>query len=74
MMPGVTTRGEGAWAEIDETTGIDKAGATNTLMGSNPTGQGTQPYNTIIVQVDKWNGSLPPDYKWLQRIVFQKGA
>jgi len=74
MMPGVTTLGQGAWAEVDEATGIDKAGCTNTLMGGNPTGQGTQPYNTIVVQVEKWNGTLPPDAKWSQRIVFKKEA
>jgi anaerobic dimethyl sulfoxide reductase subunit A len=68
MMPGVTTLGEGAWAEIDETTGIDKAGASNSLLGGNPTGQGTQPYNTMIVQVEKSDQLLPPDYKWAPRM------
>jgi len=31
MMPGVVSLGEGAWAQVDEETGIDMAGATNTL-------------------------------------------
>ena len=74
MTPGVTTLGEGAWADIDEATGVDKAGATNTLDGGNPTGQGTQPYNSCVVQVEKWNGALPPDYKWSQRIIFKAEA
>ncbi len=74
MMPGVTTLGEGAWADIDEATGLDRAGATNTLMGGNPTGQGTQPYNTIVVQVEKYDKPLPPDFKWPQRIMLGKEA
>jgi anaerobic dimethyl sulfoxide reductase subunit A len=74
MMPGVTTLGEGAWAEFDEQTGVDKAGASNTLNGGNPTGQGTQAYNSCIVQVEKWNGELPPDYQWPQRIIFKAEA
>ena len=73
MMPGVVTLGEGAWAEIDEATGIDKAGATNTLSGGIPTGQGTDAYNSCMVQVEKYNGTLDPDYRWPQRIVFGRG-
>lgn len=70
MMPGVTTLGEGAWAEIDEATGIDKAGATNTLNGPIPTGQGHAGWNTCNVQVEKYTGSikLEPDHTWPQRI------
>lgn len=77
MMPGTLTLGQGAWAEIDEATGICKAGATNVLNGGNPTGQGTQPYNSCGVQVEKYNGpiQLQPDYLWPQRIVdAQRGA
>jgi anaerobic dimethyl sulfoxide reductase subunit A len=68
-VPGVIGMGEGAWAEVDEQTGIDKAGATNTLCGLHPTGQGEEPWNTTNVQVVKWAGqSLEPDYQWPQRI------
>lgn len=70
LMPGVTTLGQGAWAEKDEETGIDKAGCTNTLNGNKPTGQGVQPWNTCIVKVEKYEGALLPDYKWAQRLVF----
>ncbi|MBI5301778.1 MAG: molybdopterin-dependent oxidoreductase [Chloroflexi bacterium] len=73
MMPGVTTLGEGAWIDIDEETGIDRGGATNTLNGDFATGQGHSGHNTCIVQVEKWNGTLPPDSKWAQRIPV-KGA
>jgi anaerobic dimethyl sulfoxide reductase subunit A len=74
ILPGVVTLGEGAWAEIDEATGIDKAGATNTLSGGIPSGQGTDAYNSCVVEVEKYNGVLDPDYTWPQRIVFGKGA
>jgi anaerobic dimethyl sulfoxide reductase subunit A len=70
LMPGVTNLGEGAWAEIDEASGIDKAGATNTLNGAIPTGQGHQGWNTCNVEVEKYSGpiELAPDFKWPQRI------
>jgi len=68
-MPGVVGMGEGAWVEMDEKSGIDKAGATNTLCGLHLTGQGEEPWNTTNVQVEKWTGEpLEADYKWPQRI------
>lgn len=71
IMPGVVTLGEGAWVDKDEATGIDKAGATNSLDGVHPTGQGEEPWNTCNVQVEKWTGEpLSPDVTWPQRIVF----
>lgn len=70
MMPGVVTLGEGAWSQIDETTGICQAGATNTLNGAIATGQGHQGWNSCNVQVEKYDGTLEPDATWPQRIVF----
>jgi len=72
MIPGATTLGQGAWADIDELTGIDHAGATNSLDGGNPTGQGVQAYNSCIVQVEKSDETILPDYKWPQRIIFKE--
>jgi anaerobic dimethyl sulfoxide reductase subunit A len=70
MMPGVVTLPHGAWAEIDEATGIDKAGADNILCGAVSTGQGVSGWNSCIVQVEKYDGSieLKPDYLWPQRV------
>ena len=70
MMPGVVSLGEGAWVEVDEASGIDMAGATNTLNGAIPTGQGHQGWNSCNVDVKKYTGPLEllPDYKWPQRI------
>ena len=68
MSPGVVTLGEGAWAEIDEETGIDKAGATNTLNGPVPRGQGVGGWNTCVVQVEKYDKPLAPDHTWAPRI------
>ncbi len=70
LLAGVVYLGEGAWAEIDEASGIDKAGATNTLNGAIPTGQGHQGWNTCNVQVEKYTGpiELLPDFKWPQRM------
>lgn len=74
IMPGVVTLGEGAWAQFDEASGIDMAGATNTLNGDYATGQGHSGHNTCVVQVTKYDGplNLEPDSMWPQRIVFKE--
>jgi anaerobic dimethyl sulfoxide reductase subunit A len=54
---------------MDEALGIDKAGCTNVLNGAYTCGQGQEPWNTCIVQVEKWTGApLDADYLWNQRI------
>jgi anaerobic dimethyl sulfoxide reductase subunit A len=74
LMPGVVILGEGAWVELDEETGIDHAGATNSLCGTHPTGQGEEPWNTTNVRVDKWTGKpVAPDYTWPHRIPIKEG-
>jgi anaerobic dimethyl sulfoxide reductase subunit A len=75
ILPGVVDIGQGAWVEYDEATGIDTAGCTNMISGTNPSGQGIQSWNTNIVQVEKWTGKpLENDYKWPQRIIFPAGG
>ena len=70
MMPGVVTVPHGAWVEMDEASGIDKAGADNIIAGSVATGQGVSGWNSCNVQVEKYTGAieLKPDYMWPQRI------
>jgi len=69
IVPGVVTLGEGAWVERDDETGIDHAGATNSLNGTQLTGQGEEPWNTCVVQVEKWDGEpVLDDARWPQRI------
>ena len=74
MIPGVTTLGEGAWVEMDEETGVDKAGSTNILNGPIATDQGNLGFNSCNVQVTKYDGpiDLKPDVEWPQRIIFKE--
>ncbi|NLF65927.1 MAG: molybdopterin-dependent oxidoreductase [Chloroflexi bacterium] len=76
MTPGVVTLPHGAWVEMDEATGIDKAGADNILNGPVSTGQGVSGWNSCNVQVEKYTGSikLNPDYTWPQRIPLKEEA
>jgi anaerobic dimethyl sulfoxide reductase subunit A len=67
-MPGVTLMGQGAWIDVDESTGIDRAGSTNVLNGAIPTGSGHVGWNTCIVQVEKDGRPLPPDSQWPKKI------
>ncbi|MDQ7093645.1 molybdopterin-dependent oxidoreductase [Desulfosporosinus sp. PR] len=71
LLPGVVALPHGAWVEMDEKAGVDKAGADNILTGPVATGQGTSGWNSCIVQVEKWTGTaLTADVTWKQRIIF----
>lgn len=75
IMPGVVSMGEGAWVQKDDETGIDMAGATNSLNGTNPSGQGVQPWNSNVVEVRLWDGDrLSQDADWPQRIPLKQEA
>ncbi|HWR31506.1 MAG TPA: molybdopterin-dependent oxidoreductase [Negativicutes bacterium] len=70
LMPGVVGLPHGAWVDMDEKNGVDKAGADNILTGPIATGQGIGGWNTCNIQVEKWKGAaLIPDVKWPQRII-----
>lgn len=69
IMPGVVAVGEGAWVEIDEKSGLDKAGSANILYGPVATGQGHTGYNSCNVKIEKYHGELLPDVQWPLRIV-----
>jgi anaerobic dimethyl sulfoxide reductase subunit A len=69
VLPGVITLSEGAWVQMDEDLGIDRAGCTNVLCGAHTVGQGQEPWNTCLAQVEKYTGpALEADYTWPQRI------
>ena len=55
-MPGVVSIPHGAWAVIDEETGIDHGGSDNYLLGNEITGSGITPYNNINCNIEKYDG------------------
>ncbi|MDR1184230.1 MAG: molybdopterin-dependent oxidoreductase [Coriobacteriales bacterium] len=68
VMPGVAQVWHGSWDDFDED-GIDRGGCSNTLIGVNTMGYGSQPFNSTLVEVEKWTGDpLPADYTWPARI------
>ncbi len=56
LMPGVVSIPHGAWANIDEETGIDHGGSDNYLLGNEITGSGITPYNNINCNIEKYDG------------------
>ncbi|WP_026038369.1 molybdopterin-dependent oxidoreductase [Clostridium arbusti] len=71
IAPGVIGLPHGAWADLDESNGIDKAGADNYLCGNISTGGGVSGWNTQNVNLEKWTGTpLPADTDVPQRIIF----
>ncbi|MDR1185658.1 MAG: hypothetical protein LBK67_12815 [Coriobacteriales bacterium] len=70
IMPGVLKLDQCSWVDVDEESGIDRAGSPNYLIGPLKSGSGIQAWNSCNVQVEKWDGTpLEPDYLWPQRIV-----
>jgi anaerobic dimethyl sulfoxide reductase subunit A len=74
MRPGVTCMGSGAWADMDEKLGVDKAGSANMLTGDITTGQGTSGWNSCLLEVEKYNFELIPDYKLPARLPFKEDS
>ena len=71
IMPGVIALPHGAWADVDEETSIDMAGADNYIVGNISTGQGVSGWNTQRVSIEKWTGEpLVHDTDVPQRILF----
>lgn len=71
MMPGVIGLPHGVWNRVDEKTGIDQAGSENYITGGVATGMGVNGYNTLNVQVTKWDGDpVPADVDVPQTILF----
>ncbi|AGK98977.1 molybdopterin-dependent oxidoreductase [Clostridium pasteurianum] len=71
IVPGVIGLPHGSWVDVDESNGIDKAGADNYLCGNISTGAGVSGWNTQNVDLEKWTGSpLPDDVNIPQRIIF----
>ncbi|MEC4272528.1 molybdopterin-dependent oxidoreductase [Adlercreutzia sp. R25] len=61
IMPGVVLMGEGNHFDVDEE-GIDRGGNANALAGGHLIAAGHQPWNTVMVKIEKWDGDpLQPD-------------
>lgn len=64
LVPGVVGVTHGAWVDVDEETGIDKAGSENYLIGSEFAGMGVSGYNNQICNIEKYDGpELEDDWK-----------
>ena len=68
FIPGVVGLPHGAWVDMDESTGIDRAGSDNILTGQIQSGQGVSGWNTCICNIEKYNEALTPDAELPARI------
>jgi anaerobic dimethyl sulfoxide reductase subunit A len=57
LMPGVVALGHGNWQNIDQESGIDIGGCTNTVTPSRRAGDGYQSYNAVPVAVELYEGT-----------------
>lgn len=70
IMPGTIGLPHGAWIDINEETGIDRAGADNLFVPHIPKGLGTSGFNLAHCNMEKWEGKpIEDDVKWPQRII-----
>ncbi|MDE8702306.1 molybdopterin-dependent oxidoreductase [Adlercreutzia equolifaciens] len=56
LMPGVVGVPHGAWVDVDEETGIDRAGSDNYLLGAEYGGFGVSGYNNYVCNIEKYDG------------------
>jgi anaerobic dimethyl sulfoxide reductase subunit A len=72
LMPGVVGLPHGPWIRIDEATGIDQSGSENYITGNVARGLGCSGYNTLNVEVSKYDGeAIPEDVEIPQTILFE---
>lgn len=72
MLPGVVGLPHGPWVRVDEKTGIDQAGSENYITGNVATGMGVNGYNSLNVQIAKYDGeAIPADVDVPQTILFE---
>ena len=72
LMPGVVGLPHGPWIRVDESTGIDQSGSENYITGQVARGLGCSGYNTLNVEVKKYDGeAIPEDAEIPQTILFE---
>lgn len=70
IMPGCVALPHGTWFDLDEETGIDRAGADNMLIGSDASASNSDGYNNVPVNYRKYDDEvLEPDCLWEPRTV-----
>ena len=70
LMPGVVGLPHGPWIRVDEKTGIDRSGSENYITGQVARGMGCSGYNTLNVEVVKFDEEIPDDKDIPQTILF----
>ena len=70
LMPGVVGLPHGPWIRVDEKTGIDQSGSENYITGQVARGLGCSGYNTLNVEVSKFDEAIPDDAGVPQTILF----
>lgn len=73
IRPGVVGLPHGAWVDVDEETGIDKAGADNYLTGQVATGQGVSGFNSMNCRISKYSTQIPADVDMPARFALKDG-
>ncbi|MBR2529074.1 MAG: molybdopterin-dependent oxidoreductase [Blautia sp.] len=71
LMPGVVGLPHGPWIRVDESTGIDQSGSENYITGQVARGLGCSGYNTLNVEVVKYDEEIPDDVEIPQTILFE---
>ncbi|MCI8513018.1 MAG: molybdopterin-dependent oxidoreductase [Lachnospiraceae bacterium] len=70
MMPGVISVLHGCWEDLDEETGIDRAGADNILTGQICTGQRICAWNSTLCNMEKYSkDALDEDVNMNSRLI-----
>lgn len=69
VVPGVVLVADGGWTDYDEELEVDFGGNPGVLTSSDPCGCDIQPWNTINVEMEKWDGPFDHDIDRPLRVI-----
>lgn len=61
VAPGVAYMSDGGWLRYDEELGVDFGGNANVLTSDDLCGTDVQPWNTVNIEIEKWDGPIMQD-------------
>ena len=68
-VPGCVMTSDGGWTTWDDELQVDLGGNPNVLTSTESCGTDIQPWNTVVVEIEKWDGPIQHDHERPQRVI-----
>lgn len=69
VVPGCVMTSDGGWTTWDDELQVDLGGNPNVLTSTESCGTDIQPWNTVVVEIEKWDGPIQHDHERPQRVI-----